>query len=72
MKIRKIETFDYEGPVYNIEVENNHNYYIEDVLVSNCHENSTTNGKHADLSRIHNLMSTCLPGTEIAIGGGMH
>ena len=35
-----------------------------------CHENSTTNGKHADLKRIHNLMSTCLPGTEIAIGGG--
>ena len=26
-----------------------------------CHENSTTNGKHADLKRIHNLMSTCLP-----------
>lgn len=70
MKLQKIETIDYNGPVYNIEVEDNHNYYVSDILVSNCHENSSINGKHADLKRIHNLMGTCLPGTEIAIGGG--
>lgn len=35
-----------------------------------CHENSTKNGKHADLDKIHKLMSTCKDGTEIAIGGG--
>lgn len=70
MKIRKIETFDYEGPVYNIEVEQNHNYYVEDVLVSNCHENSTKKGKHADLYAIRDMLYSCKPGTEIAIGGG--
>ena len=35
-----------------------------------CHENSTINGKHADLSKIHMLMSFCKEGTEVAIGGG--
>lgn len=70
MKIRKIETFDYSGPVYNIEVEQNHNYYVDDILVSNCHENSTINGKHADLSKINDLMGKCKEGTEVAIGGG--
>jgi hypothetical protein len=70
MKIRKIETFDYEGPVYNIEVEQNHNYYVEDVLVSNCHENSTKKGEHADLKLLMPMLRSCLPGTEIAIGGG--
>ena len=35
-----------------------------------CAENSTTNGKHANLTTIHNLMGSCKKGTEVAIGGG--
>ena len=41
-----------------------------DVGCAFCSENSTTNGKHANLKDIHYLMRTCVPGTEIAIGGG--
>lgn len=35
-----------------------------------CHENSTVNGKHADLNCLFKMLSTCQRGTEIAIGGG--
>ena len=35
-----------------------------------CAENSTINGKHADLSKINDLMGKCKEGTEVAIGGG--
>ena len=33
-----------------------------------CHENSSTNGKHANLN--HPFLNTLMPGTELAIGGG--
>lgn len=35
-----------------------------------CHENSTVNGKHGDLSKLDHIIDTMTPGTEIAIGGG--
>lgn len=35
-----------------------------------CHEMSDLTGKHANLSKLLNVLHTCLPGTEIAIGGG--
>jgi hypothetical protein len=35
-----------------------------------CHENSTVNGKHGDLSMLNHIIDTVMPGTEIAIGGG--
>lgn len=35
-----------------------------------CHENSTINGKHGDLSKLDHIIDTMTPGTEIAIGGG--
>jgi hypothetical protein len=35
-----------------------------------CHENSTVNGKHADLDKLMPMFNSCMPGTEIAIGGG--
>lgn len=35
-----------------------------------CHENSTVNGKHGDLSKLDHVIQTLHPGTEIAIGGG--
>jgi superfamily II DNA or RNA helicase len=35
--ILKIEEIDYIGDVYNLHVENNHNYIANGVVVSNCH-----------------------------------
>ena len=35
-----------------------------------CHENSTVNGKHGDLSKLDHIVETIRPGTEIAVGGG--
>lgn len=38
MKIKKIESIENnEDVVYNLEVEDNHNYVVEDCVVSNCH-----------------------------------
>lgn len=68
MKIKKIEKSFYSGKVYNIEVEKNHNYYVEKVLVSNCHENSTKQGAHGSIN--HEFLNTLRPWTELAIGGG--
>lgn len=39
MKIRAIEKIDRNSEtVYNLTVEDNHNYYVNDILVSNCHK----------------------------------
>ena len=35
-KVRGIETEDYEGPVYNMEVEGDHSYVAEGIGVHNC------------------------------------
>lgn len=35
-----------------------------------CAEDSTKKGKHADLYAIRDMLDSCKPGTEIAIGGG--
>jgi hypothetical protein len=37
MKISSITSIEYIGYVYNFSVEDNHNYLVEDVIVSNCH-----------------------------------
>ncbi len=65
----KIYTEDFDGYVYNIEVEDNHNYFAETILVSNCHEDSTTEGKHGDIMNMK-FIDTLRPWTELAIGGG--
>lgn len=36
-EILEVEEIDYEGDVYNLHVEDNHNYYAGNILVSNCH-----------------------------------
>lgn len=64
-----IETEDYEGTVYNIEVESNHNYFADNILVSNCHENSTEDGAHGDIMNLK-FIDSLHPYTELAIGGG--
>ena len=35
-----------------------------------CHEKSGPNGKHADLNKLYNVLSSIPSGVEIAIGGG--
>jgi len=70
MKIKSITTEDFNGFVYNIEVQNNHNYFVENCLVSNCHENSTVHGKHGDLKALEGTINSLHAGTECAIGGG--
>ncbi len=37
MKVKRIEKVNYVGDVYNITVEDNHNYFADGVCVSNCH-----------------------------------
>ena len=65
MKLLKKEFLDFEGYVYNIEVEDNHNYFAEDILVSNCYLSCTESGKHADLT--DPIFDTIHAGTEMAI-----
>ena len=40
------------------------------MVVSNCHENSTVNGKHGDLRELEPMIATLHAGTECAVGGG--
>jgi len=35
-KIKKVDQKDYSGPVYNLEVEGDHTYVVQGVLVHNC------------------------------------
>lgn len=52
MKIKKISKIDYNGDVYNLRIKNdedtNHNYFANDLCVSNCH--------HARASSIKNVI----------------
>lgn len=70
MKIKKITKIPYKGKVYNISVKDNHNYFAEGILVGNCHEKSDTKGKHGNLDRALEVLSSLPAGVELAIGGG--
>ena len=67
--VKSIKVENFEGFVYNIEVEDNHNYFANNILVSNCHEGSTINGKHGDILS-PSFLDNLHPYTELAIGGG--
>ena len=41
-RVRRVEPVAPPAFVYNIEVEDNHNYFVRDMLVANCHMLSTT------------------------------
>lgn len=69
MKIKTITEVDYNGYVHNVEVADNHNYFCNGVLVSNCHENSTKDGLHGDIMNLE-FIDRLHPFTELAIGGG--
>lgn len=38
MKIKSIKKIEYAGDVYNLHIEDNHNYFANDICVSNCHK----------------------------------
>ncbi len=37
MKIKSIKKIDYNDDVYNLHIKDNHNYFANDICVSNCH-----------------------------------
>jgi superfamily II DNA or RNA helicase len=37
MKIKKIKKIEYDSDVYNLHIEDNHNYFANNICVSNCH-----------------------------------
>ena len=54
--------------VYNFETSV-HTYIANNILVHNCHEKSTPDGKHGDIMNIE-FIDKLRPGIEMAIGGG--
>lgn len=70
LKIKSIRKKHYTGKIYNISVEKNHNYYVNGVLVKNCHEKSNPHGLHGDIDLGLKIFSDLPNGCEIAIGGG--
>ena len=42
MKLIKREEIDYNGDTYNLHIENDHNYIVNDCVVSNCHGATAT------------------------------
>lgn len=38
MKIKSIKKIDYKDDVYNLHIKDNHNYFANNLCVSNCHE----------------------------------
>jgi superfamily II DNA or RNA helicase len=41
MKIKSIKKIDYQEDVYNLRIRDNHNYFANGLLVSNCHQTNT-------------------------------
>lgn len=58
-QISNIEYIDHNHDTYNLHVENNHNYFANDILVSNCH---TVKGKE-----LSNILEKCV-NAEYRIG----
>jgi hypothetical protein len=69
-KIKKITKKHYKGKVYNFGTKIHHNYFANDILVHNCHENSDKSGKHSNLEQYYFLLEQLPSGVELAIGGG--
>lgn len=72
MKIKKITKTQYKGKVYNFGTPPNHNYWANGILVHNCYQGSTKQGKHADWSHVNSVLEALseLDVFEVAFGGG--
>lgn len=72
MKIKSIRKEKYDGKVYNIGTPPHHNYFANGILVHNCYQGSTKEGKHADWEQVKKYVKAL--GSqgllELAIGGG--
>lgn len=65
MKIKNIKEIEISEEVYNLHIENNHNYFANDLLVSNCHGVDTVSVKDI-LSKCDNAVIRCgLSGTTL-------
>lgn len=65
--ITSIRKFNYTGKVYNFAVKDNNNYFAQNVLVHNCYEGCTPEGKHGKID--FHFLDTLHAGTEAALNG---
>jgi len=74
MKIKKITRKQYNGYVYNIGVENIHNYYANGILVHNCYQDSLMYIDHMPIldkfKQYFGILSENQKPFQIAFGGG--
>lgn len=72
IKVKTVKQIIYNGFVYNIGTPPFHNYIANGVLVHNCYQDSTKNGKHADMALLHDLSYNLANAEvwEVALGGG--
>ena len=54
----------------DVKITNNCLPTSDNPICAFCHEKSGPNGKHADLNKLYNVLSSIPSGVEIAIGGG--
>lgn len=66
--IKSINKIQYSGNVYNFAVKDNNDYYANNILVHNCYEGCTANGKHGDLFKFP-FINTLHAYTELALNG---
>lgn len=72
MKIKSIKRESYDGKVYNIGTPPAHNYFANGILVHNCYQDSTKEGKHAEWHHLSAYVKAMGEQGlfELAIGGG--
>ena len=72
MRIKSIKKSMFDGYVYNFGTSPNHNYFANGVLVHNCYQGSTPQGKHGDRNFIESMIDHLgdMGVFEIAFGGG--
>ena len=66
--IKSINKIQYSDNVYNFAVKDNNDYYANNILVHNCYEGCTANGKHGDLFK-YPFINTLHAYTELALNG---
>ena len=68
MKINKINHIPFNGKVYNFGVKDTHTYIANNMVVHNCYEGCTKEGKHGKLFD-YQFINTLHPYTEMALNG---
>ncbi len=71
MKIKKITKEFYSGPVYNLETEPDHTYFLNNLAVHNCYKNNQPRGQNMPLEIFQQVLKR-LPESlqQIAFGIG--